>query len=150
MHLCSTTSSNWKTIVKTVVVILNLFATACSLPRFAEASDDHIRSNEGMLYSLRLDKNYGLKDFSVQSSNGDILQGITEFERDIAADQDPVPKPPPDFPDLVPSVPTVSRNSLAPGASFTLETTVENRGTGGSHDTTPRRGIHTCKLTSAF
>ena len=136
MHLCSTTLSNWKTTIKTVVVILNLFITAFILPRFAEARDNHIRSSEGVLYSLRLDKNYGVKDFSVQSSNDDMLQGITEFKRDIAADQDPASKPPPDFPDLVPSVPTVSRNSLAPGASFTLETTVENRGTSDSQDTT--------------
>ena len=50
----------------------------------------------------------------------------------------PSPEPTPDFPDLVPSTPTVSANALAPGESFTLETTIENRGTGGSQDTTLR------------
>ena len=41
-------------------------------------------------------------------------------------------------PDLVPSVPTVSAKALAPGESFTLETIIENRGTGGSPNTTLR------------
>ena len=52
--------------------------------------------------------------------------------------REPSPEPTPDFPDLVPSTPTVSANALAPGESFTLETTIENRGTGGSQDTTLR------------
>ena len=52
--------------------------------------------------------------------------------------REPAPEPTPDFPDLVPSPPTVSANALAPGESFTLETTIENRGTGGSRDTTLR------------
>ena len=38
-------------------------------------------------------------------------------------------------PDLVPSVPTVSTNALAPGAAFTLETIIENRGAGTSGTT---------------
>ena len=41
-------------------------------------------------------------------------------------------------PDLVPSVPTVSTNALAPGAAFTLETIVENRGMGTSGNTVLR------------
>lgn len=52
--------------------------------------------------------------------------------------REPSPEPTPDFSDLVPSTPTVSANALAPGESFTLETTIENRGTGGSQDTTLR------------
>ena len=52
--------------------------------------------------------------------------------------REPAPEPTPDFPDLVPSTPTVSANALAPGESFTLETTIENRGTGGSPNTTLR------------
>ena len=50
----------------------------------------------------------------------------------------PAPEPTPDFPDLVPRTPTVSANALAPGAAFTLETTIENRGTSSSRDTTLR------------
>ena len=46
--------------------------------------------------------------------------------------RDPAPA---QTPDLVPSVPTVSTNALAPGAAFTLETIVENRGTGTSGNT---------------
>ena len=52
--------------------------------------------------------------------------------------RDPAPDQTPDLPDLVPGVPTVSANSLAPGQSFTLETIVQNRGAGGSRDTTLR------------
>ena len=52
--------------------------------------------------------------------------------------REPVPEPTPDFPDLVPSTPTVSANALAPGESFTFETTLENRGRGVSRDTTLR------------
>ena len=52
--------------------------------------------------------------------------------------RDPAPDPTPAFANLVPGVPTVSANALAPGQSFTLETRVENRGTGDSGDTTLR------------
>ena len=47
------------------------------------------------------------------------------------------------MPDLVPLTPTVSTSSLVPGESFTLETTVENRGAGDSAATPLRYYLST-------
>ena len=52
--------------------------------------------------------------------------------------RDPAPEQTPDFPDLVVSIPTLSTNTLAPGQSFTLETTVRNQGVGPAPATTLR------------
>ena len=86
MQLCSIMPRDPKTTFKTVVGILSLFAIVFILPGPAEARDYHIQASDGEVYTVTLGENPSVYNFSVQKSNGEILQGVTETERATAAE----------------------------------------------------------------
>ena len=79
-------SRDWKITVKIVVGILSVFAISVILPSSVEAKNYYIRASDGELYTVSLGENPNVDNFSVQKSNGEILRGVTEVERDIVAE----------------------------------------------------------------
>ena len=86
MQFCSVIARDWKTTFKTVVGILSLFAIVFILPGPAEARDYQIRASDGEIYTVTLGESPNVYNFSVQKSNGEILQGVTETERATTAE----------------------------------------------------------------
>ena len=86
MYFRSVMSREWKSTVKIVIGLFSLLAIVLALSMSAEARDYQIRASDGELYTVTLGENSGVKNFSVQKANGEILRGATETERDIAAE----------------------------------------------------------------
>ena len=86
MRFCSIVSRALKTNIRTVHGIFSLFAIVLVLPMSIEARDYHIRASDGEVYTVTLGEEPGVKNFSVQNSNGEMLRGVTETERATAAE----------------------------------------------------------------
>ena len=51
-----------------------------------EARDYDIRASDGEVYTVTIGESSDIKDFSVQKSDGEVLHGVTEAERDTVAE----------------------------------------------------------------
>ena len=86
MNFCSVIVRDWKTNIKIFVGILNLFSIVFILTMPTEARDYHIRASDGDLYAVTFGEKLDVGNFSVQKSGGEILLGVTEVERAMAAE----------------------------------------------------------------
>ena len=77
---------DWKTTIHCVVWILSVFFGLFILLMPTQARDYQIQASDGETYTVTLGETPDINNFSVRKSNGEILRGVTEAERDATAE----------------------------------------------------------------
>ena len=87
MYLCFRKLQDWRVNVKNVFVIQSLFLFLVLIfPTSVEARDYHIQASDGEVYTITVGEDANVDNFSIKRLNEEILQGVTEEERVIAAE----------------------------------------------------------------
>lgn len=87
MYLCFRKLQDWRVNVRNVFVIQSLLLfLVLTFPTSVEARDYYIQASDGELYTITVGENANVENFSIQKLNGEILRGITEDERAVAAE----------------------------------------------------------------
>ena len=87
MYLYFRKLQDWRVNVKNVFVIQSLFLfLILTFPTSIKARDYDIQASDGEVYTIIVGENTNVDNFSIKRSNGEILQGVTEEERVLAAE----------------------------------------------------------------